>query len=412
MHNRYRSGVPSGENVVVDTEASLLTAAGVDVVRHLRSSDEIDTMGWTQRATLPLRPFRSREDTRQVAALIEAGRPDVMHLHNPNPLISMAVVGVADRLGVPVVMTVHNHRHVCIKGVLRRDGRPCHDCEHRGAPWPGVLHSCYRDSFAQSAVTAGALVAHRDDYLTVSRFIAVSSSIRRSLLTTGIPAERITVHPHAVPVEALDGQPDPPAERTFLYLGRLDEDKGVGMLLDAWARHPAGALGRLRVVGAGPLTDQVRALAAGRSDVEAVGAVAPADVGALIGASTAVLIPSLVEESFGLVALESFARRRPVLSTGSGGLADVLDPSCSWTVPAGAQAWADALAAVTPAEAARRGAAGRARYERLYRPDVLTGQLIGIYRDVVAARRPGAAGSAADGGTTATAAADQGLRPR
>ena len=53
MHNRYRSDVPSGENAVVDAEAELLSDAGIDVIRHIRSSDEIDTMSLLHKASLP-----------------------------------------------------------------------------------------------------------------------------------------------------------------------------------------------------------------------------------------------------------------------------------------------------------------------------------------------------------------------
>ena len=41
VHNRYRSGAPSGENRVVDQEGEALEALGHEVVRFGRSSDEI-----------------------------------------------------------------------------------------------------------------------------------------------------------------------------------------------------------------------------------------------------------------------------------------------------------------------------------------------------------------------------------
>ena len=102
-HNRYRSDVPSGENTVVDNDIVALRRAGVEVVPYLRSSDEIPGLPLAERLTLPLRPVHSPWDSRAVARLIEAERPDVLHLHNPYPLISPWVVRTAHRHGVPVV---------------------------------------------------------------------------------------------------------------------------------------------------------------------------------------------------------------------------------------------------------------------------------------------------------------------
>ena len=42
VHNRYRSGAPSGENRVVDQEGEALAALGHEVMRFGRSSDEIE----------------------------------------------------------------------------------------------------------------------------------------------------------------------------------------------------------------------------------------------------------------------------------------------------------------------------------------------------------------------------------
>src|SRR4051794_27671366 len=106
-HNRYVSANPSGENEVVDAEVQALGDAGVDVVTYLRSSDEIPHLPLHERLFVPFKPFRAQSAVRDVVALLERERVDVLHLHNPNPLISPAVISAAVRHGVPVVQTVH-----------------------------------------------------------------------------------------------------------------------------------------------------------------------------------------------------------------------------------------------------------------------------------------------------------------
>jgi hypothetical protein len=94
-HNRYQEAVPSGENVIVDTEIAQLTAAGVEVVPFLRSSDSIRDLPPAQKALLPLAPIFGRAAQRDLAALLTEHRPDVVHLHNPYPLLSPEVVRTA-----------------------------------------------------------------------------------------------------------------------------------------------------------------------------------------------------------------------------------------------------------------------------------------------------------------------------
>src|SRR5947209_9608271 len=135
-HNRYSSAQPAGENTVVDAEIAQLRAAGVEVVPFLRSSDEIGTLPAAQKALLPLSPIVSPVAARQLAALIREHRPDVLHLHNPYPLISPWIVRTAHAHGLPVVQTVHNYRQVCAPGVYFRDGHICTDCRGRTFPLP------------------------------------------------------------------------------------------------------------------------------------------------------------------------------------------------------------------------------------------------------------------------------------
>src|SRR5688500_584425 len=116
-HNRYASAQPSGENVIVDAEIAQLREAGLTVLPFLRSSDEISGFSPTQKALLPLSPIRNGPSQRQLAELIERERPDLLHLHNPYPLLSPWVVRTAHRHRLPVIQTVHNYRQVCAPGL-------------------------------------------------------------------------------------------------------------------------------------------------------------------------------------------------------------------------------------------------------------------------------------------------------
>ncbi|TDC00657.1 glycosyl transferase family 1, partial [Micromonospora fluostatini] len=145
-HNRYREAQPSGENTIVDVEIAQLRAAGVEVLPFIRSSDEIPGMSKGAKALLPISPIYAPKAQQDLSRLLTEHRPDVLHLHNPYPLLSPWVVRTAHKHGVPVVQTVHNYRQVCSSGLYFRDGRICQDCRGKVLGVPAITNKCYRGS--------------------------------------------------------------------------------------------------------------------------------------------------------------------------------------------------------------------------------------------------------------------------
>ncbi|MFD0972759.1 glycosyltransferase family 4 protein, partial [Plantactinospora endophytica] len=330
-HNRYREAQPSGENTIVDQEITQLRAAGVTVHPFLRSSDEIAEFSPTAKALLPISPIYAPKAQQELSRLITEHRPDVLHLHNPYPLLSPWVVRTAHRHGVPVVQTVHNYRQVCSSGLYFRDGRICQDCRGRALGVPAIVHRCYRGSRAQSALMATTLAVHRPTWRSVDRYIALTSGIAAHLRDYGIPDERIVVKPNAIP----DPGPPPPLGDGFLFFGRLSPEKGVGLLLDAWRRHPVGALGPLRIAGDGELRPLAEAAAAERADVEFLGPLDRPGVAAALRATAVVLAVPTWHDVLPTVVIEALAAGRPVLGTALGGIPYLVGADD----PAGAAGW-------------------------------------------------------------------------
>src|SRR5260370_37734022 len=159
VHNRYRSGAPSGENRVGDQEGEAPAGRGHEVMRFGRSSDEIEQWPVTKQATLPAGTVWSRETYRDLGAVLREHHPEVVHVHNTFPLLSAAVLHACRDAKVPVVATIHNYRLACANGTFFRGGAVCHDCAD-GLPARAVLHGCYRGSRAATAPGALAMGVH------------------------------------------------------------------------------------------------------------------------------------------------------------------------------------------------------------------------------------------------------------
>jgi len=373
-HNRYRETQPSGENTIVDLEIDQLRAAGVEVLPFLRSSDEIPALPAAEKALLPISPIYARGAQRALRELLRAERPDLVHLHNPYPLISPWIVRTAHAAGVPVLHTVHNYRQVCANGLYFRDGHICTDCRGRAIGLPAVVHACYRGSRAQSAVMAAALAVHRPTWRSVDRYIALTDAIAEHLRGYGIPPERITVKPNAV----ADPGPQSVRGNGFAFIGRASTEKGLDLLLAAWRRHPPGSLGTLRVIGDGPLRAHAESAAAERSDVVFLGPLDHPLVLAQLRASAALIVPSLWHDVLPTVILEALANARPVLGTSLGGI-PYLVGDAGWVVPPTEAGLAEALPRARASAASLAGTA-RSRYESTFHPDVVTEQLLTAYR--------------------------------
>jgi glycosyltransferase involved in cell wall biosynthesis len=386
-HNQYVSSRPSGENIVVAGDIANLTAAGVEVIAFLRSSDEIPTLPIRERVSLPFSPVYAPHAQRELDALLARERPDVVHLHNPYPLLSPWVVRTAHAHGVPVVHTIHNFRQTCVNGLHFRAGKACHACVGRALPIPAVRYGCYRGSRAQSVAMAAAITVHRATWRRLDRMLALTPAMAEYACSLGVPADRVVVRPNSVP---------DPGEHSvvgdgFQFAGRLDPEKGVALLLEAWNRHPDGTLGPLRIAGDGPLAGLVRSHAAARSDIEYLGPLDHTRVAEAMRRSAVVVVPSLWDEVLPTVALEALAHGRPVLGTRVGGLPWLLetpDPgrSAGWLVEPDVEALAARLP-VARAEAAGLSVLARRTYETRFTPAVTTAALLAVYQDL-ASRGP------------------------
>ncbi|WP_410621608.1 glycosyltransferase [Amycolatopsis sp. cmx-8-4] len=384
VHNRYRSEQPSGENNVVDAEVSLLAEGGHKVSLFERRSDDIAQMPLPRKATVPLMIPWNPAVRKELAARLRASRPDVVHIHNTFPLLSPSVVAACADAGVPAVATLHNYTMVCPPGTLHRDGHICTECVG-GSPLPAVKHGCYRGSSAATVPMAASMVANRRRWWTgVSRFFCISAAQRDLLVSAGMPGERMAVKHNFVADHGVRRTGD---GKHVLFLGRVTEEKGVGLLMRAWDQL-GGALGvPLVIAGTGPMQDEVATWAASRPAVSYVGLQNKAECRALTADAVAVVAPSTWLEAFGLVVVEAMAAGVPTVAAAHGAFPELVEDGVTGLLhqPNDATSLADRLREVTGDRNQEMGDAARVRYEKDFTPAVGLDRLISGYQAAIEA---------------------------
>ena len=277
---------------------------------------------------------------RQVGSI----RPDLIHAHFATD--ACAALTLQRRLQIPLVVTLHGYDVTSGDAALRKSPL--------GRAYLRRRHELWRKA---------------------SAFLCVSEWIGHNALKRGFPSEKLRVLPIGIDVESFRPPGSRPKEPLILFVGRLVEKKGCVHLLRAMrmveARMPEA---RLVIVGDGPLRADLEAEArASLCRCEFIGAASPECVRDWMRRASLVAVPSIVaangdSEGLCLVVCEAQAMGLPVVGFRGPGI-EVVDGETGLLVPQRDEdALAHALLALLQNEplAARMGAAGRRRVERLF----------------------------------------------
>jgi len=361
-----------------------LIQAGHEVSRFERFSDDIEGFSLARKAAVPANVVWNPASARALRRVLATTRPDVVHLHNLFPLLSPSVLLACRREHVPVVITIHNYRQLCASGDLFRAGQICTDCVGH-LPSPAIRHGCYRGSPLATIPLAVASVTQRRGWQTLaSAYIFLSESQQRVFSPFHLPSTRCFVKPNLVPAPTVARTT---AEPLVAYIGRLNEAKGLPLLMRAWERFLArrdqpGV--RLVIAGSGPLENDVRGWAIQHGSVEVVGLLPREDCAALLGRARAAIIPSEWLETFGLVAVEAMAAGTAPIAPAHGSFPSLIHNGVDGVLfqPGNAEELAEILhrLADSPVEFEQLGQAARQTYERDFDPGANVARLEQIYR--------------------------------
>lgn len=282
----------------------------------------------------------SKEAKRRFQELCERVRPDVVHMNLVHRQITMSILDAPyiKRHKVPVVFTSHDYILVCPSYVMLDGcGEVCDAC--LGGRFLNCLkRKCVKGSTAKSgmAFAEAEFLKLTGAYGKVDRIIAPSGFMRGKLIEGGFPPEQVVYMQNFAKDEVLDSACDS-EDRTdwespyLLFFGRLSKEKGVDVLVDAFARALPELPGNLRLViaGDGPERPAIEERLAGmaRDDaarIELVGFQVGGDMRRYAERASLAIASSRCRENMPYSIVEAFAFGTPVVGTDIGGIPELV----------------------------------------------------------------------------------------
>lgn len=286
--NIYPDATHPALGTFVKSRVEALRAAGATV-------DVVATRGWVphNRVLGKYALLGSRAAARALIAHLKRLRYDVVESHIAYPTGTIALP-LARLLGAKLVLFAH--------------GADVFEVASRNR-----LH----------LRVASALFAAADLLVANSRF-----THDHILAKLGVPPSKVLIASPGIDLVTFRERPSDhrPPRQGILYVGRLDPEKGVGVLMRALAESPPALFNeQLTIVGWGRDAERLRE-EADHLGLKArfLGARPPAEVAAEMQRALVTVVPSICQESLGLVAIEAMAAGSLVVATTVGGLCETV----------------------------------------------------------------------------------------
>ncbi|MBA2426680.1 MAG: glycosyltransferase family 4 protein [Actinobacteria bacterium] len=315
------------------------------------------------------RVLYSPASRRGMAAVLEAFRPDVVHLHNIYHQLSPSILRPLKDQGIPAVMTLHDYKLACPTYLFLDHGQVCEACLG-GHFYNAVLRRCNDGSLLASSLSAIELTLHTATraYSPVRVFLCPSRFLLSKMTEAGVYPDRLRLLPNFVDVHRI--KPGTEQGTRVLYAGRLSPEKGVDVLIEAAAL--AGI--ELDIAGDGPARAEFEALAQRLgASVRWHGHMSQEALHDLTRTAAVAVMPSRCHENQPLGVLEAFACGVPVVGTTLGGIPDLIRPGTDGDLapPNDPPGLAEALQRVLadPRRAREMGRAARAKVEEEFSPE-------------------------------------------
>jgi len=283
---------------------------------------------------------------------------DVVHFHNISLIGGPAILKLSK--AQVTLYTLHEHWLLCPTHIFWKNKTQA--CDR-----PQCISCCLRSGIPPQLWRYTNLIknslAYVDRLLSPSQFTAdkhheagLSNNIHVLPLFSTLAAES--------PAEFLAGE-----KPRFVFVGRVTESKGVTEMLKTFSRMPQM---ELQIIGDGNLLKALKKEYIGYDNIKFFGALSQSELIEQYQNASALILPSLAPETFGLTVVEAFACATPAIVRVAGGNKELIEISGAGFVYRTDEELVKAVNRLAENINLRRelGQKARASYESLYTADI------------------------------------------
>lgn len=259
-------------------------------------------------------PFFKRQ---KIKHMLEENQYDVIHYHNMS-LIGITALGYGSAVKL---YTTHEHWLVCEMHVLWKFNREV--CTKRSCTLCALAGKRPPQLWRHTGLLEK-MLRHVDCFISPSRF-TLRKHLERGL---DIPIKHL---PYFLP--QIEERADAAQDRSvslhprpyFLFVGRLEKIKGVQNLIPIFQERGEYDL---LIAGDGEYKEKLRRQAGESANIKFLGRLSQERLRRLYREAVAVIVPSICYETFGIIIIEAFAMKTPVIVNNLGALPEVVQDSC------------------------------------------------------------------------------------
>jgi glycosyltransferase involved in cell wall biosynthesis len=287
------------------------------------------------------RLFYATDVEKAVTHLVQDTHPQIAYiLHYLRKLSPSLLVGLK-RAGLPIVVRLSDYAMLCPQAHFLRENTPCELCLN-GNLLPSIKYRCVQNNLAASTLNGLATWYHRKRHYfdTIDVFVTPTRFMYQKMITAGYPAQRLCYIPTFVNSIKFHPTIEYSKENYIVYAGRLENVKGVHVLIDALALLKANHFNfdfEVKIAGTGDeqymllLKEQIQRYGL-EHNIQFLGEVKTENLVSVLNKALLTVVPSLGYENLPNAILESYACGTPVLASNIGSLVECIDDGLTGTL--------------------------------------------------------------------------------
>ena len=274
-----------------------------------------------ERFLYPFKIIYSFEAKKKIMQVIDAFKPDIIHMNNINFQLTPSVIYGAKKRGIPVVQTVHDYQMICPNHLLYNFDKNeiCEKCL-KGSYTNCIKNKCIHNSRAKSiigAIEAG-LYSLLGTYKKVDLYITPSYFLEKKLLSAKALYKGKTKTIHNF-INKNDFNCENEIGGDYIaFAGRLSKEKGIELLAKTAKLLPEYTF---MIAGDGPDKNLIENI----ENVKPVGFLSGKKLVEFMSKAKVIVVPSIWYENCPLSILEAQCMGVPVVTMNNGGMAELIE---------------------------------------------------------------------------------------